>query len=245
MKLFCKLLRNWEIFGDLSTKLKQAEEKVLSAYLLSDSIPEDIQLLNNLVTARGEQDNEQGSLVATQQEISDVLVKHFEDKFKYSEVQMSDNLLQVVPEVLSNGDKFILDSVPSAEEIKVAVNELDPDSSPGPDGFSGWLYRKCWSIIGNDISSMLSKIISPQQGAFIKGKTIQEQIVLASEMVNGLDTPRRGGNVEMKIDITQGFDSIIWEFLFAVLHKLGFSANFIKWLHTLFSSARISVLING
>ncbi|XP_026458825.1 uncharacterized protein LOC113359400 [Papaver somniferum] len=189
--------------------------------------------------------------------------------------------MNVIPEILINRDRYIVDSNPPASEIKAAVYELDHDSFPGPDGFGGWFYMKCWGIIGSDVillekvknakkpqqfrpiclanfffkiftkiiamrlSIILSKIISPQQGGFIKGKSIQEQIALASEMVNEIDISRRGGNVAMKIDITQAFDTIRWEFLFEVLRKSGFSASFITWLETLFTSARISVLVNG
>ncbi|XP_026410433.1 uncharacterized protein LOC113305633 [Papaver somniferum] len=148
--------------------------------------------------------------------------------------------MRAVPEVLLQGDRTFIDSIPCASEIKAATFDLDPDSAPGPDGFGGWFYRNCWEIIGKDviaaiqycwkrcyipnglnsnflvlipktqnakkanqfrpiglfnfffkiftkiltmrISNLLSKIISPQHGAFIKDNSIQEQIVLASEM---------------------------------------------------------------
>ncbi|XP_026410571.1 uncharacterized protein LOC113305783 [Papaver somniferum] len=47
---------NWEIFGDINTKMIQADKNVLSATLLFDSSPEDIYLLNKLVSARGTQE---------------------------------------------------------------------------------------------------------------------------------------------------------------------------------------------
>ncbi|XP_026416700.1 uncharacterized protein LOC113312161 [Papaver somniferum] len=86
------------------------------------------------------------------------------------------------------------------EEVKRAVFELDPDSSPGPYGFAGWFYRYAWEIVGNDLTkiittrfgSLIQRIVSPQQGAFIKGRNIQEQIVIDSELVNELDVKRRG-----------------------------------------------------
>ncbi|XP_026442771.1 uncharacterized protein LOC113342429 [Papaver somniferum] len=60
----CKLKRlknilkkwNWEVFGDLRIKVKTTEEKVLAASLESDEDPENIELLNKLVTARAEHD---------------------------------------------------------------------------------------------------------------------------------------------------------------------------------------------
>ncbi|XP_026396753.1 uncharacterized protein LOC113291433 [Papaver somniferum] len=43
---------NWEIFGDVFIKLKQAEEKLLETNVLSDRDPSNNLLLNNYVTAR-------------------------------------------------------------------------------------------------------------------------------------------------------------------------------------------------
>ncbi|XP_026450801.1 uncharacterized protein LOC113350913 [Papaver somniferum] len=47
---------NWDVFGDVNAKLIQADKDVLQETLASDNNPEDIKLLNNLVTARGVQE---------------------------------------------------------------------------------------------------------------------------------------------------------------------------------------------
>ncbi|XP_026436937.1 uncharacterized protein LOC113334929 [Papaver somniferum] len=47
---------NWEVFGDLWIKVKTTEEEVLAASLESDADPENVDMLNNLVTARGRQE---------------------------------------------------------------------------------------------------------------------------------------------------------------------------------------------
>ncbi|XP_026383699.1 uncharacterized protein LOC113279212 [Papaver somniferum] len=44
---------NWEVFGDLRIKVKTTEEVVLAASLESEDDPENIVLLDKLVTARG------------------------------------------------------------------------------------------------------------------------------------------------------------------------------------------------
>ncbi|XP_026378769.1 uncharacterized protein LOC113273231 [Papaver somniferum] len=92
---------------------------------------------------------------------------------------------------------------------------------------------------------MLDTIVSGQQGAFIKGRCIQEQVVLASEIINELDTKRGGGNIGLKLDITQAYDSLSWEFLFEVMKRFGFFQRCVNWIHQLFTSARIFVLVNG
>ncbi|XP_026459281.1 uncharacterized protein LOC113359937 [Papaver somniferum] len=91
----------------------------------------------------------------------------------------------------------------------------------------------------------MAKLISPQQSAYIKGRSIQDQIMLASEMVNEMKKTRRGSNVGVKLDISQAYDSVSWEFLLQVLSRYGFSNRWCQWLKILFESARISVSING
>ncbi|XP_026399812.1 uncharacterized protein LOC113295699 [Papaver somniferum] len=193
-------------------------------------------------------------------------------RFKHKEVNISEALLEVIPNLITTDDQAMFDVVPTMEEIKQNVFEMDPDSSPGPYGFSGSFYRACWKIIQDDVvkavqfcwkrtfipkglnsnflvlipkvagarspqqympiglsnvsfknftkiissrmSSLMHKLISPQQAAYIKGRNIQDQIILASEMVNEMKKKRRND-------------------------------TWCEWLSILFESARISVMING
>ncbi|XP_026451148.1 uncharacterized protein LOC113351361 [Papaver somniferum] len=251
-----------------------------------------------------ELEHSNGSIVANQDEImANILVSHFENKFKHQEVHSVPEYFQDITKVVTEEDNLLLDATPTDEEIKKAVFELDPDSAPGPDGFAGWFYREAWEIIGKDFATainfflsrgfipsglnsnflllfpkvknakrenqfapiglmnfifkvitniitirlwvIIQKIVSHQQAAFIKGRNIQDQIVLASELVNELDTPRRGGNIGLKLDITQDYDSLRWEFLFQVMIHFGFSEKGISWFHTLLKSAKISVLLDS
>ncbi|XP_026419794.1 uncharacterized protein LOC113315728 [Papaver somniferum] len=114
-----------------------------------------------------------------------------------------------------------------------------------PIGLSNFCFKIFTKIMTTRMHGMLEKIVSVQQGAFIKGRCIQEQIVLASEMINELDTKRRGGNIGLKLDITQAYDSLSWEFLFEVMKKFGFSKKCVNWIHQLFKSSKIAVLVNG
>ncbi|XP_026399288.1 uncharacterized protein LOC113295154 [Papaver somniferum] len=74
---------------------------------------------------------------------------------------------------------------------------------------------------------------------------IHEQILLASELVNEMSTNRRGGNVGLKLDISQAYDTMSWEFLYRALKKFGFSAKFCNWIMVLLHSTKISIMLNG
>ena len=56
-----------------------------------------------------------------------------------------------IPELVSadqNGD--LLRDV-TMEEVRGVAFDLDKDSSPGTDGYTGLFFRHCWDIIGLDV----------------------------------------------------------------------------------------------
>ena len=60
-----------------------------------------------------------------------------------------------------------------------------------------------------------------------------------------LHKPYFGGNMAMKIDIRKAFGTLDWNFILDVLEAFGFSFQFCDWILSLFSSARLSIMING
>ncbi|XP_026447593.1 uncharacterized protein LOC113348103 [Papaver somniferum] len=227
-----------------------------------------IRQATNLIS---ELEDNNGNIISDPSLIADSLVQHFQQKIEFEEVSISEKLLDVIPPLVSTSDQEMLDALPSYEEIKSIVFQMDPESSSGPDSFSGIFYRTCWDIICSDLveaiqfcwkrrfiprgmnsnflvllpkcqgakkanqfrpiglsnvlfkiftkiitvrmNTLMAKLISPQQAAYIKGRNIHEEILLASEMVNEMKKKRRGGNVAFKLDISQAYDSVRWKFL--------------------------------
>ncbi|XP_042488549.1 uncharacterized protein LOC122068701 [Macadamia integrifolia] len=177
------------------------------------------------------------------------------------------DILDCIAQVLEEANRWRLDKMPSNDEIKGLIWELDPESAPGLDGFPGMLHKVCWEIIYVDVCNavrgffnrgiipygintirllgMLPRLISEEQGAFQKGKIIHSNISLASELSDFLFSTSRGGEMGLKIDIQKAYDTISWDFMFQVLRKFGFSENWISWVHQLLAFAKVSVLLNG
>ncbi|XP_026384214.1 uncharacterized protein LOC113279760 [Papaver somniferum] len=180
--------------------------------------------------------------------------------------------MEAIPKLMIEEDNIFLDAVPTAIEIKEAVFSMNSKSAPGfipkglnsnflfllpknqgariaeqfrPIGLANFIFKIFIRIITTRISSLIIRLISSQQSAFIKGRNIHDKIVLASEMISELNIKIRGGNVGLKLDITQAFDSLSWEFLFEVLRRFGFSEVGINWIRKIFESGMISMLVNG
>ncbi|XP_026459071.1 uncharacterized protein LOC113359694 [Papaver somniferum] len=114
-----------------------------------------------------------------------------------------------------------------------------------PTGLSNVVFKIFTKVITKRMNVLMDKLISPSHVAYIKGRSIHELVLLASELVNEMKVKKRGGNVGIKLDISQAYDSVSWDFLIKVLLKYGFSASWCEWLLILFKSARIYVMVNG
>ncbi|XP_026410816.1 uncharacterized protein LOC113306045 [Papaver somniferum] len=270
---------NWRVFGNVNVQIKEAEKEVQDAMKESDANPLNEEFLEKLVQAENNLNSKEVQL-STMMKLKartkwvkegSANTSFFHTKLK---VDISESLIGVIPKSITEEDQAMLDAIPSSEKIKKIIFEMDPDSSPGPDGFSGGLnsnflvllskiesarspqhfrpiglssvsFKIFTKIITTRMSYLMNKLISPHQDAYIKGRNIQDQIVLASEMINEMKKKRRGGNIGLKLDISQAYDSVRWKFLFQVLIKYGFSVTWFQWLSTLFESAKVSVMTNG
>jgi len=56
-----------------------------------------------------------------------------------------------IPHLVTTDDNNMLTSLPSPDEIKTDVFDLNGDSAPRPDGNPGHFYHQFWHIIGNDV----------------------------------------------------------------------------------------------
>jgi len=83
-------------------------------------------------------------------------------------------------------------------------------------------FKVISKILADRLVVVASKIISPNQYGFVKGRQIHECIGIASEAINKLSKKVRRGNMTYKVDIHKAFDSLSWNFLLLVLKHFWF-----------------------
>lgn len=88
-------------------------------------------------------------------------------------------------------------------------------------------------------------MISKNQFAFVKGRRIGDNILLAQVVVQNYHNTDRHPKCTIKIDITKAFDTVNWSFLEHVLYAFSLPTAFIHWILECFISPSFSVLING
>ena len=60
-------------------------------------------------------------------------------------------VVDIVPSLVALEDNLTLTRMPLVDEIRVVIFDMDPFSSPGPDGFTGRFFTSCWEIVGFDV----------------------------------------------------------------------------------------------
>lgn len=75
----------------------------------------------------------------------------------------------------------------------------------------------------NRLSRILSKVISPEQSSFIKGRMIQDNLLLALELCHHLNKKDRGFNVMIKLDMQKAYVSLNKFALIKVMRETRFS----------------------
>lgn len=64
-------------------------------------------------------------------------ISHYESLFNRVSATPDEELLSYIPSLITEQRNLFLCNIPSAEEVFSAMHGLDPESSPGIDGFTG------------------------------------------------------------------------------------------------------------
>ncbi|XP_039136185.1 uncharacterized protein LOC120273588 [Dioscorea cayenensis subsp. rotundata] len=102
----------------------------------------------------------------------------------------------------------------SVEEIKMATMDLAANKAPRPD----------------DFPKVVDQLIDNSQSAFIKGRSILDNVVVAEEIIFGLQKRELPGNI-VKVDFAKAFDMVDWDFLLDLLEARGFGHRYQHGLH--------------
>ncbi|PKU80176.1 putative mitochondrial protein [Dendrobium catenatum] len=107
-------------------------------------------------------------------------------------------------------------------------------------------YKILEKVLLNRMVPYISKLISYEQVAFIKGRSINDHVLIAQEVIHKLRNSKSSkGFVAFKIDMEQAYDSMGWTTLEKALHYFGFPYYFSKLILNCIQSSNFSISING
>ncbi|CAN1846005.1 LINE-1 retrotransposable element ORF2 protein [Linum perenne] len=108
-------------------------------------------------------------------------------------------------------------------------------------------YRIVAKVLANRMRRIMADIIPEEQSAFIKGRSIVDNVLIAFETLHAMNIRRTAkiGEVALKVDISKAYDRVEWKYLEAIMEKMGFNRNWIDLVLLSVQSVEYSVLINS
>lgn len=107
------------------------------------------------------------------------------------------------------------------------------------------LYKVVSKILANCLKQILPSTISNSQSAFIPGRSLAENVLLATELVEGYKWKTISKMAMLKVDLQKDFDTVNWKFVTSTLHALGFPVSFINLISQCILTTMFSISING
>ncbi|KAL0378863.1 UNVERIFIED_CONTAM: LINE-1 retrotransposable element O protein [Sesamum radiatum] len=108
-------------------------------------------------------------------------------------------------------------------------------------------YKIASKAIANRLKPFLNSIISEYQSAFLPGRLITDNVLVAYEINHYLAHKYWGsvGHMALKLDLSKAYDRVEWIFLERVLSRLGFDPSFISLIHSCVTTTSYSILLSG
>ncbi|KAJ9544985.1 hypothetical protein OSB04_024692 [Centaurea solstitialis] len=107
------------------------------------------------------------------------------------------------------------------------------------------LYKCISKMLVNHIEPALDGLVSRTQSAFIPGRRIMDNILMAHELVVGYHLNVGQPRCAFKIDIRKAYNMVSWDFLFNMLAGFGFHMALICWLKEMIATPSFSISLNG
>ncbi|KAJ9561655.1 hypothetical protein OSB04_006815 [Centaurea solstitialis] len=107
------------------------------------------------------------------------------------------------------------------------------------------LYKCISKMLVARIKPVLDGIVSRTQSAFIPGRRIVDNILMAHELMVGYHLNVGQPRCAFKIDIRKAYDMVSWDFLLNMLAGFGFHPALVRWLKEMITSPSFSIALNG
>lgn len=92
------------------------------------------------------------------------------------------------------------------------------------------VFKIITKVIARRLKEVLPAIISPSQSAFVPGRLITDNVLIAYETTHFMHQRKGGrdGLAAVKLDMSKAYDRVEWSFLENMMLKMGFSRD---WVH--------------
>ena len=109
------------------------------------------------------------------------------------------------------------------------------------------IYKIISKVLANGLKKILPQLISPTQSAFVPGRLITDNILVAYKTLHIMHRCKKGKkrSLALKLDISKAYDRVEWAFLKSIMVKMGFLDVWIDRVMCCVSTSSFSIEING
>ncbi|XP_074306059.1 uncharacterized protein LOC141641287 [Silene latifolia] len=108
------------------------------------------------------------------------------------------------------------------------------------------LYKIVSKVLANRLNKFPGEIVTENQSAFVPGRLITDNILVAFELFHHMKNARGGGgHMALKLDMAKAYDRIEWHFLEETLLAMGFDTMWVRRVMECVASVTYAVTING
>ena len=98
-------------------------------------------------------------------------------------------------------------------------------------------------VLANRLQLVISDLIGPEQTFAVKGRSIQDNLHLIREVLEGIKNDTESALISL--DQPKAFDRVDHRFLASVLENSGFKPEFRRWISMMYHNPQAVVQVNG
>jgi hypothetical protein len=108
------------------------------------------------------------------------------------------------------------------------------------------VYKVISKCLVNRIRPHLHGLISETQSAFIPGRLISDNALIAFECFHAIQRNKKPDNsfCAYKMDLSKAYDRVDWRFLEGLLLKWGFDTRWVKWIMCCVTTVKFCIQVN-
>ena len=109
------------------------------------------------------------------------------------------------------------------------------------------VYKLVAKVLANRLKEFLPRVIDASQSAFVKGRMIFDNIMVAHELMHTMKNKRTGytGVLAAKLDMAKAYDKVEWGFLEGIMKQMGFAERWVTLIMNCVTSVSFTTIVNG
>ena len=107
------------------------------------------------------------------------------------------------------------------------------------------VYKVISKLLASRLKEILPLLVSKAQSAFLPGRLLAENVLLATDLVNGYNSQAVSPRGMLKVDLRKAFDCVRWDFIIATLRAIDIPESYLRLISECLSTASFSVSVNG